>query len=287
MLAHEIDIAQLRALVAVADHGGVSAAADTLARTQSAVSQQMKRLESALGRPLFRRNGRGLVLTEDGAALVARARAVLAAHADALAPFERPCLEGEVRVGVPDDYAAFVLTRSLRAFAEAHPRTRLEVRCEPSYALSEALAASELDVAVVTRPDDCAQGVTLAREAIVWAASPAYGAWTRTPLPLALFKAPCTFRTHALQALEAAGRPYRIVFESASVAAIHAAIDSGLAVAALSAASRRDSDRLLDSADGLPPLPMSRIALLRAGRLSATAEAVAAHVEARFGAGAG
>jgi DNA-binding transcriptional LysR family regulator len=63
MLLANLDMDILRTLVTAMDHGGFAKAAERLGRSQSAVSLQIRRLEEAVGRPLFRRQGRGLALT--------------------------------------------------------------------------------------------------------------------------------------------------------------------------------------------------------------------------------
>jgi DNA-binding transcriptional LysR family regulator len=72
-----IDPQGLRALVGVAQHGTVAAAASALGYTPSAVSQQVKRLEASLGTALLERRGRGVLLTERGRVVAAEARTVL------------------------------------------------------------------------------------------------------------------------------------------------------------------------------------------------------------------
>ena len=73
-----LDSDLMRSFLAVADSGSVTAAAERLFRTQSAVSLQVKRLEQNLGQPLFDRQARGVVLTPRGEQLVPYARRVVA-----------------------------------------------------------------------------------------------------------------------------------------------------------------------------------------------------------------
>src|SRR3954454_6051501 len=82
-----LGIGPLRSFVAVADCGGFQRAATSLHLTQGAVSQHVRRLESALGRPLVERDGRGSRFTTDGETLLAQARRILAAHDETLRAF--------------------------------------------------------------------------------------------------------------------------------------------------------------------------------------------------------
>jgi DNA-binding transcriptional LysR family regulator len=73
-----MDIDLLRSFVSVVDAGGFTKASERVHRTQSTVSQQIKRLEDQLGRPLLQRNGKQATLTEEGERLLSYARRILA-----------------------------------------------------------------------------------------------------------------------------------------------------------------------------------------------------------------
>ena len=110
----------LRAFVAVVDAGSLSAAAPLLHRSQSAVSMQIKKLESALDKPVLLRGPRQMELTSAGTELLSYARRLLELHSQTQAALMWPQLDGRVRLGVPDDYAATYLTPVLRNFAGRH-----------------------------------------------------------------------------------------------------------------------------------------------------------------------
>ena len=93
-----LDITTLRALVAVADHGGVTRAAAILHLTQSAVSMQIKRLEEMLDLALFDRGNRRVSLTGPGEQLVSYARRILALNDEAVARLTEDRYEGELRM---------------------------------------------------------------------------------------------------------------------------------------------------------------------------------------------
>ncbi|MEM8633227.1 MAG: LysR family transcriptional regulator, partial [Pseudomonadota bacterium] len=98
-----LDLTALRALVAVADSGGVTRAANLLNLTQSAVSMQMKRLEQAVGLPLLEKSGRRVVLTSAGDQLLGYARRMLALNDEAITRLTAPAYEGTLTLGVPHD----------------------------------------------------------------------------------------------------------------------------------------------------------------------------------------
>lgn len=98
---------------------------------------------------------------------------------------------------------------------------------------------------------------------LVWAASEQYEAWRRNPLPLALHELGSHLRTEVLSAVSALGREYRVVYGSANIQGQIAATESGLAVAVMPRCSVPPSLKILDSHQGLPPLPKMEVTLVR------------------------
>ena len=182
-----LDIDLLRSLVAFADNGSFTKAADVVGRTQSAVSMQMKRLEEMVGKPLFARQGRDLALTHDGERMVGYARRMLKLHEEAVASFAEPTLTGTVKVGIPDDYAVSVLPVLFSRFAESYPGVHLEVQCDSSDLLHPRVKAGTLDLGVLTEQDIAQGGRLLRQEPVVWATSRQHMTHRLDPLPLAVF----------------------------------------------------------------------------------------------------
>ena len=259
-----LDIDLLRSLVAFADSGSFTKAANVVGRSQSAVSMQMKRLEKMLGKSLFARDGRDLALTHDGERMVGYARRMLKLHGEAVASFVEPMLTGTVRVGIPDDYAVAVLPVLFSRFAESYPGVHIEVHCDSSDLLYPRIRAGGLDLAVLTEQDIARDGRLLRQEPVVWATARQHQTHRLEPLPLAVFPAPCIFRKWAVDRLEAQGRPYRIAYSTRSMAAISVAVGFGLAVAPIATSSMTPEMRALTEADGFPPLPEVRISLFQA-----------------------
>ncbi|MGH6645016.1 MAG: LysR family transcriptional regulator, partial [Bradyrhizobium sp.] len=99
-----MDINLYKAFLAVTDTGSFTRAAQEVGRTQSAVSLQIRRLEDALGRPLFDRAAGSVELTEYGKSLLGFARNIVDTHSEALAAFSRGSFQGLVVLGIPDGY---------------------------------------------------------------------------------------------------------------------------------------------------------------------------------------
>ncbi len=282
-MAATLDIDLLRTFVAFADTGSFTRAARQVNRTQSAVSMQMKRLEDLVGKPLYERNGRGVILTGDGSALAGYARRILSLHEEALSGFLKPDLTGTVRVGTPDDFAAALLPGLLSRFAELYPRVHLEVRCDYSDHLRRALDAGELDLAIMSFAPDDEHGTILRREPVVWATSRMHEAHLRDPVPLAVFHANCKFYIWGVQALNAAGRTYRIAYTSGSFSGIEAAVATGLAISPIARSSMTPAFRELGPEEGFPPLPMVSIGVCVAPRVRGEASArLAEHIVQSF-----
>ena len=251
----------LRTFVAIADQGGFTRAGELVNRTQSAVSMQMKRLEEdVLQRQLFQRDGRQVKLTAEGEVLLGYARRILKLHSEAFNTLRAPHMVGTVRIGTPDDYVMRFLPGILSRFAQSYPLVQIEVHCESSKQL---LLRQDLDLSIVTREPGSEIGQLLRKERFVWAQAQCYNPIEQSPLPLAMFNSDCFCRLWACNALDAAGREYRIAYNSSSLSALMAVVSAGLAVTAQLESLIPQDMRILGEAEGLPQLPEASIMLLR------------------------
>ena len=262
MRAADLQLDWLRAFVAAVDAGSLSAAAHLVHRSQSAVSMQLKKLEQAVGRPVLLRGPRLMQLTATGVELLPFARSLLATHADALSALHGVQLSGQISLGVPDDYAARYLTPVLRSFANRHAGVEIVLHCEQSTTLVPKVLRGELDLALVSR-DRPQRGTLLFHEPLVWVGAPRYEAWRRDPLPVAAYEPGSQARRSALAALTAQRRAHRVVYNSSSLAGQLAAVESGLAVAALTRCSVPAGLQILGDKHGLPALGTMQVAALR------------------------
>jgi DNA-binding transcriptional LysR family regulator len=260
-MQNPLDLTLLRSFVAVIEGGSVLTAAARVGRSQSAVSMQIQRLEQEVGRPLFCRDGRTLRPNPAGEELLLHARRLLRLSDEALASLRRPEDAGLIRFGVPEDYAAYLLLPLLSRFAQEYPLAEIELTCEPSAGLLERLESGRIDLAFVTRYPHQPFAV-LRRERFVWAARQDHQIWLRDPLPVALFEAGDIARRYAIEALQRANRPYRIVCSSRSLHGLIAVAQAGLAVVGLTESSMPPDLVPLAEADGLPQVPMFDLSLV-------------------------
>ena len=261
----DFQIDWLRAFVAVVDAGSLSGAAPLVHRSQSAVSMQIKKLETALGRPVLLRGPRHLEVTPAGAELLSYAVRVLDRQAEAHAALFGPKLAGRVRLGVPDDYASAYLTPVLRSFAHRYQGVEIELTCEQSTSLIPRITRGELDLALVSQ-DKPQRGRFLFDEPLGWVGSPQFEVWRRDPLPIAVYESTSMARQATLAALGTRRRGYHLVYHSPSLAGQLAAVESGLAVAVLTRCSVPAHLQILQNLPAefdLPPLDAMHVAVLR------------------------
>jgi DNA-binding transcriptional LysR family regulator len=257
----------LRSFVLIAEERSFTRAAQMVGRTQSAVSMQMQRLESVLGQQLFHRGRGGSVdLTRHGQFLLDRAREMLALNDDVWRTFRAPSVSGSVRLGTPDDYALRFLPRVLMRFAEVYPSVEIEVVCAPSSELVPKLRAGTLDLALVSDGNSVAgmEGEPLWRGPLVWVGSERHATHRQDPLPLALSDPTCCWRVSAVNALEEAGRRYRVAYTSAAQIGTLAPVLAGLAITLSPATALPEGLVVLGREDGLPPLPDFQVMMLKA-----------------------
>lgn len=262
-----IDPDLLRSFVLIAEERSFTRAAQIVGRTQSAVSMQMQRLETLLGQQLFHRGRGGSVeLTRHGLYLLERARKMLSLNDDIWRTFRSPSVSGSVRLGTPDDYALRFLPHVLMRFAEVHPGVEVNVVCAPSIELVAKLQGGALDLALVSEGNspDGMEEEPLWRGPLVWVGSERHATHRLDPLPLALSDPTCCWRAAAVNALENAGRRFRVAYTSAAQIGTLAPVLAGLAVTISPATALPEGLKMLGPEDGLPPLPDFQVMMLKA-----------------------
>jgi DNA-binding transcriptional LysR family regulator len=260
-----LDLDLLRSFVSVVDAGGFTRAGERVHRTQSTVSQQIKRLEDALGRPLLLRNGKRVALTEEGERLLSYARRILALAEEAHQVVAQSAGEGVVRLGLPEDFAASRLAQVLARFARSRQAARLDVRCDLSVRLRDDLDRGELDLILFKRDAGERGGIACWPERLSWIASRRRELDVRRdPVPLVVFPQGCLYRNRAIHALEAAGRAWYIAYSSPNFYGIQAAVSVGLGVSILPQAAILPEHRVLGAKEGFAKVPNTELALLAA-----------------------
>jgi len=280
-----LDLDLLKTLVAIAETGNFSAAAEAVFRTPSAVSMQVKRMEELLGKTVFNRDSRSVSLTADGETLLVHARRMLAMNREMVARFVTPDVAGVVRMGAPDDAAERFLPEMLRRFGESHPCVSVNVVVENSENLIRMVREKRLDMSIITygagfQGDENAE--VLVTEKLVWAGLKGGIAAEQDPLPISVWEEGCAWRNAGIEGLETAGIDYRIAFQSANISGQKAAILADLAVAPIPISSISDRIIRVDDGKRLPNLPDYSLGLMVADDLSSPADAAVDHLRACF-----
>jgi DNA-binding transcriptional LysR family regulator len=224
------DPALLTTFVTVASTASFSEAGRRLGLRQSTVSQHIRRLEAAASRRLFVRDTHSVTLTADGQAMLGLAQGILEANERARQYFAVSELRGRVRFGASEDFVQSRLPEVLRDFIRVHRAVDLELTVGLSGALFQSLDAAELDLVLAKRRPGEDRGRLVRRERLAWIAADSALADPARPLPLILYPPPSISRAMALEALEKAGRSWRIVCTSASLSGLNAAALAGLGI---------------------------------------------------------
>jgi DNA-binding transcriptional LysR family regulator len=225
-----LDLELLRTLSVVQETGTLARAARRVGRTLSAVSLQLKRLESQCGRPLFRKAGRRLELNAEGERVLAVGRRMLALNDQLLGDLDQDVAGVTIRLGLPQDVAERCFPTALARFTRLHPRAQLLVQVERNVHLKELLSAGAIDLAVTFDPEPGRPDPEEVQLPVRWLAARGFRWNSEEPLPLVLFESPCTFRRLGLEALDRGRVPWRVAFTSPSLSGLWAAVSAGIGV---------------------------------------------------------
>ncbi len=257
------DLDQLRTFIAVAEAGSMSAAAPRVFRSQSAVSEQVRKLEESCGVALFTRGKQGVSTTPAGARLLSHARDILAKAEAALREVRGQVLKGEVRLAVTDYFRPSDIASMLRRLRLSHPELRLHVSILKSAAIEGARDGGEtfdigLTMRILGKPVDHRAGrggIPLRRESLRWVAAEGAATGLLRPVPLVLLPSTCSLHRFVVEALERRRLPYDIAHSASGVAGLQLAIAAGLGVSCLNESALGPGMAVCPASEGLPALP--------------------------------
>jgi DNA-binding transcriptional LysR family regulator len=252
-----LDVVPLRSLVAVVDCGGFQRAATSLHLTQGAVSQHVRRLESAIGRPLMERDHRGVRLTAEGEVLLPKARQMLAIHDEILRDLAMSAGE-TLAIGSTEHGADQLLPRITALLGDSFPGRRITVRLDRGAQLRTALESGALDMALLIGPAADDQSRDVGELELTWYSAPSWTPCTGRTVPLVAIDEPCALRRRALDTLAEHGIAADVVCSAAHLGGFQAAVRAGLGVG-LMANAGHPPEGLVQRSD-LPvvgPIPLS------------------------------
>lgn len=228
-----IDTISLQCFIAAAEGGSFTKAAERVSRTQSAVSQQVAKLENLLGKILFKR-GKVLEMTSEGELFLNYSKQIVKLHHEAIDCFKEPDLKGEVRFGIPDTFANAFLYEVLSEFILVHPNVSLHIESDLTLNLYESFKKEKLDMVLLKmkKPKEFEFGSDISSEKLCWVGDKNL-IKAKEPIPLALSPKPCIYRKSATDALKRENLKWQIAFSSHSHASIVAAVRAGIGITIL------------------------------------------------------
>ena len=233
MIKH-IPTENLRAFIMVYELQSYTLAGERLSRSQPAISLQIKRLEQLLNVNLLSRHGSRIKLTDAGRKLFPLAQQLINVNDQILIQFSESELSGEVRLGIPSEFASTLMPTVLGQFASSHPHVALQVTSGLSRDLRLSASRGEFDIILTVAESAPEHAVLIKTDQLVWVASH-NDQPLPTPLPLILAPVGCVYRRRALKTLDQ--QPYRINYTNSDLTGISSAIRSGLGVSVLARSS--------------------------------------------------
>lgn len=285
-----IDWGLLKGFLAVHDTGSFSRAAESLGRTQAALSQQIKKLELVCDAPLIIRDRKKLKLTRQGERLLVHAQRFASLYRDLYRDFDKGAIAGPVRLGVPEDIATRGLPELLAKFTKAYPDVQPEVDCDLTANLYRRFQKGAYDLVVLKRDPSVigeGEGIVCWHEKLVWVCSAQKAKVMEnvggSVVPLVCSPAPCVYRKRAVAALDGVGQPWRLAYSTTSLAGNIAAVKAGLGFAVMPKAMVPKSLAIVPTRAGLPNLHDTDIVMLtRAHDLSPAGAALARVIPGMF-----
>lgn len=250
----------LRTFVAVIETGGFIRAAEHLHKTQSTISQHIKRLELETGTELFVASGRRRVLTSSGEILLGYAKRLLSLQDAAIFAVKQTSIEVVIRIGVSRDLSEGIFPRVLGRFSRAYPGVRLFVEAISTEEIIKRYDRNEFDLAL-TLENDPSAGRVIGTERMVWKGSEGYEWVPNQPLPIATYPAPCLFRSSCIATLDKAQISWNIVYTSPDLLGLMAAVKAGLGVTVRAKNAISLGTEILTPRVNLPELPSLQVVL--------------------------
>jgi DNA-binding transcriptional LysR family regulator len=281
------DLHQLRIFVTVIDAGSFTAGAPRVFLSQSAASEQLRKLEERCGQALLHRSKTGVRPTPAGERLLAHARRLLAMSDEAWRDVLGQPLAGELRLDVTDYFRPAELSGLLARLGEHYPSLRLRVRVRKSDDVEQAYSRGEIDIGLSMRISGLKPAAqngpgrgarALRRERLHWVAAPGIRRPRAAPLRLLALPDSCSVHRFVVGLLKRRAIPYSVVHEASGVAGLQAALAAGLGIACLNESAIGSGLAALASPHGLPKLPDAQFHLLSGpgrGRDEALASRVA------------
>ncbi|MGR6431001.1 LysR family transcriptional regulator [Rhizobium sp. PAMB 3174] len=251
------DLDLLHAFVTVTDTGSLTAAAPRLCRSQSAVSEQIRKLEETCGTALFLRSKAGTQLTAAGERLLGHARRILALNDTAFQDMKGLRLAGEVRFAITDYFEPATIATTLKKIRLTYPDLRLHVAVVSSSVIET--APGDVDIGLFMRiPEanspDAPIGRPVRSETLRWVADETFARPGNAPLPVIALRGSCRLRQHVVEQLTAHEIAFDLAHSASGIAGAQLALSAGLGVTCLNASAVPPGAVAVGEKFGLPAM---------------------------------
>jgi DNA-binding transcriptional LysR family regulator len=268
MMANPLELELLHTFVTVVEAGSLTAAAPRLFRSQSAISEQIRKLERRVGIRLLARGKTGATPTPAGERLFDHARNLLQISEAALRDLQGDELEGELRLGISEYFRPSALTSILKRIRRSHPHLRLHVFIQKSIDIESAVKANQFDIGITMRVGPVRwrqnekSSVKLGREPLHWVAGEDFEFGNGGPLPLILLPETCSLHRFVLRELHRRQITFYVAHTASGVAGVQQALMAGLGVTCLNESAMPSTTQILKPCRRLPKMPDVDFALL-------------------------
>lgn len=261
----------LHVFMTVALCNGFTSAAQSLHRTQAAVSMQIKRLEEIVQARLLKRSSRGIDLTPKGEILYRYAQKMLAINEEVMLQLHSHVIAGPVRVGTYHHFAADLLPDILMEFYELYPDVWVELHVGLAKTMPSRLGG-EFDIVVGLEDTSTSRATILKSERVSWYTAAHYDQHKRDPLPIAVLPEGSIFRKWAIDSLSKQGRQWRICQVCTSAPPIESMVAAGLAVGVFKEGTiSTQAVRPIGVDEGFPSLPEVNVTIETCSEYCSTA----------------
>ncbi|MGB0940992.1 MAG: LysR family transcriptional regulator [Marinomonas sp.] len=230
-----LDLDLLRTFVAIVKTGQLKLAAETVSRSQGAVSMQLKRLEEVTGKQLLIRSNQDLKLTQAGIKLLSYSEQLLSLNHQAVQALTVKEEKSHLTFGIPSDYAQDFIRHFMPLLKSELPLLDAKVICDSSRNLRKRVNSEEIDIAIVTGEGAKTSASSLWIEPLVWTAPHGFDLKAYEEIPLASFEQDCMIKDIAKQSMKESKRVFKTSFESPVLENLVAAAEAGLGIALLPA----------------------------------------------------
>ena len=223
----------LRSFIAITEHRSFTSAAAALNMTQSTISQQLGRLEEAVGQALIDRGSRPVLPTPAGERLLGHARRILSLQAEAAILLTDPAGTRAIRIGIAEDILTPEMARVFAGFSQANREIRLDVTTGLSRDLTRRYRSGEFDIIVVKEQNPSEDSLASFVEPMAWFETSSLTRPWSDPIPLVTFPPGGLYRDEMFERIEQERRRWYIGFTGNSLGSVLVAVEAGMGISLL------------------------------------------------------